>query len=89
MLTISRKNFRTLWKKEAIFDKKRGSNFMGYPGQNHRQGGEEVFLKTIGAKSFFFKKEKMGAKRFFEKRGEEFLWDTRSRTIVKGVKKCF
>ena len=29
---------------------------MGYPGQSHRQGGEEMFLKKIGAKNFFSKK---------------------------------
>ena len=36
---------------------------MGYPGQDHRQGGEERFLKKIGAKRrrvFFL--EKMGVK---------------------------
>ena len=73
----------------ASIKRERGSNFMGYPGQNHRQRGKEVFLKKIGAKSLFFEKEKMGTKRFFEKRGEEFLWDTRARTIDKGAKKIF
>ena len=68
VLTISRENFRTLWKKEGILDKKRGSNFMGYPGQNHRQGGEEVFLKKIGAKSFFFRKRKNGGEEIFRKK---------------------
>ena len=47
---------------------------MGYTIQNHRQGGEEMFLKKIGAKSFFRKKwgqrdfSKKGVKSFFFKK---------------------
>ena len=47
---------------------------MGYTIQNHRQGGEEMFLKKIGAKSVFRKKwgrrdfSKKGVKSFFSRK---------------------
>ena len=34
-----------------------GSKFMGYPGRDHRQGGEDFFQKKEGAADFFSKKK--------------------------------
>ena len=33
-----------------------GSKFIGYPGQDHRQGGEDFFSKKIGGRRLFFEK---------------------------------
>ena len=44
-----------------------GSKFIGYPGRDHRQGGEDFFSnKNRGAQTFF--RKKLGGRRlFFEK----------------------
>ena len=54
-----------------------GSKFIGYPGRDHRQGGDDFFSKKIrGAQTFFrkklgggdfFLKKIRGAKTFFRK----------------------
>ena len=43
-----------------------GSKFIGYPGRDHRQGGEDFFSKKKGGADFFSKKIR-GRRLFFEK----------------------
>ena len=52
---------------------KDGSKFMEYPGREHRQGDEDLFIRKILRGEEIFSLRKMGAKAFSEKNRGTFL----------------
>ena len=44
-----------------------GSKFTGYPGRDHRQGGEDFFSKKMRGAQTFFRKKLGGRSLFYEK----------------------
>ena len=77
-----------------------GSKFIGYPGRDHRQGGEDFFSKKKGGADFFWKKIR-GAETFFRKklRGSEdrqsekvkiiLVWDSHCRQFFSLFRTAF
>ena len=45
-----------------------GSKFIGYPGRDHRQWGEDFFSENIRGAETFFRKKSGGAETFFRKK---------------------
>jgi hypothetical protein len=52
---------------EDFFSSRDGSKFIGYPGRDHRQGGEDFFSKKNRGAQTFFRKKLGGRRLFFEK----------------------